>query len=275
MPAPDLADDPRHRVGMSRAVERAAGIVNVDAFKRSRKAIGIAFTPHLAVSDDIEPGAFLIADRKQRGIVLRLLEMFRGNTPKLRGAHARRETARKFHPIDQPIRLRVGADEGRGQEPGHDPIMAAPFPLSQPPRSSPRRGRHERLPARHHRKSGGGTTCRPQRSMYRRQPCGRPATVTVRPSSAKYRLPWHRTRPCPPCPSTSIPPSRRKAAGPSGARSQPRPWCRTPSGGNAREAALSLAMARAAGLADPDCAHAPEIPRTATSQRRARPPPRL
>ena len=78
---------------MAAAVERRAGIVDVDAFERGGEAVGIAFAPHLAVGDDVEPGALLVADGEQRGVVLRLLEQFRRNAPQLLGAHARRKAA--------------------------------------------------------------------------------------------------------------------------------------------------------------------------------------
>jgi hypothetical protein len=42
---------------VSGAVERGAGIVDVDAVKRRCEAVGIALAPHLAVSNDVEPGA--------------------------------------------------------------------------------------------------------------------------------------------------------------------------------------------------------------------------
>ena len=60
--APDLADDARHRIGMAAAVERGAGIVDVDAVERGGEAVRVALAPHLAVGDDVEPGALLVAD---------------------------------------------------------------------------------------------------------------------------------------------------------------------------------------------------------------------
>ena len=49
-------------------------VVDVDAFERGRETVGIAFAPHLAVGDDVDAGALHVADRDQRGVVLRLLE---------------------------------------------------------------------------------------------------------------------------------------------------------------------------------------------------------
>ena len=96
---------------MAGAVERRAGIVDVDAFERGGEAVGIAFAPHLAVGDDVEAGALLVADGEQRGVILRLLEKFRRDAPQLLGAHARRKPAGELLAVDQPVGLRVGADK--------------------------------------------------------------------------------------------------------------------------------------------------------------------
>jgi hypothetical protein len=111
MPAPHLAGDARHRIGMAGAVERGAGIVDVDAFERGREAVGIALAPHLAVGDDVEAGALLIADGEQRRVVLRLRQEFRRYAPQFLGAHPRRKAAGELLAIDQPFRLGVGADQ--------------------------------------------------------------------------------------------------------------------------------------------------------------------
>ena len=53
-------------------------------------------------------------------------KMFRRNAPQLLGAHAWRETSREFFAVDQPVWLRVGADQRGGQKPLHvsSPIFA-------------------------------------------------------------------------------------------------------------------------------------------------------
>src|SRR5690606_24794035 len=79
--APDLADDARHRVRMAAAVERRAGVVDVDALERRREAVRVALAPYLAVRDDVEAGLLLRADRDDRGVVLRLLEPGRVHAP--------------------------------------------------------------------------------------------------------------------------------------------------------------------------------------------------
>jgi hypothetical protein len=39
----------------------------------SPSAVGVAITPDLAVGDDVKPGAFLLPDGEQCGVVLRLI----------------------------------------------------------------------------------------------------------------------------------------------------------------------------------------------------------
>ena len=65
LPAPDLADDPRHDLNLAR---RARGnlrrVVAVHAVERGGEAVGVAFAPHLAIGDDVDAGALLVADRQ-------------------------------------------------------------------------------------------------------------------------------------------------------------------------------------------------------------------
>ena len=55
------------------AVERDAGVVQVDPVERGGEAVGVALAAHLAVGDDVDAGAFHVADGDQGGIVLRFL----------------------------------------------------------------------------------------------------------------------------------------------------------------------------------------------------------
>src|SRR5690606_40000642 len=69
--------------------------------------------PHLAVGDDVEPGALLLGDRIDRRVVPRLLEVLLGHAPQLLHARARRETAGQPLAVDQPVGLGVGTDQNR------------------------------------------------------------------------------------------------------------------------------------------------------------------
>src|SRR3989449_6889826 len=104
---PNLSDDTRHRVGVSRAVERRAGIVGVHAFERGGETIGVALAPDLAVGDDVQARFLLGADREQRRVFLRLREKRIGDTPQLFRAHARWKAPGELLAVDQPLRLRV------------------------------------------------------------------------------------------------------------------------------------------------------------------------
>ena len=108
LPAANGTDDSRHRLGAARrARRRLAGIVDIDAVERRRETVGIALAPHLAIGDDIDAGALLIADRQQRRVILRLFQEFRRDTPEIAEAHARRRDRAQALAIDQPIGLRV------------------------------------------------------------------------------------------------------------------------------------------------------------------------
>jgi len=110
LPAPDRADDARHRNGPSIAIDHRAGIIDIDAVERGGEAIGIALAALLAVGDDVEPGALLIADGENRGVILRRFKLVRRYEPQIVGAHARHLLGQPFA-IDQPFRLRIGADQ--------------------------------------------------------------------------------------------------------------------------------------------------------------------
>ena len=92
---------------MAAPVERRAGIVDVDAVERGGEAVRVALAAHLAVGDDVEAGALLIADREDRRILLRLLEPLRLDAPEFLRPHARRKAAGELLAVDQPVGLRI------------------------------------------------------------------------------------------------------------------------------------------------------------------------
>src|SRR5262249_48561515 len=118
----DPTDNSRHRVWVAGAVERCAGVVDVNTVERSREAVRVALASDLAVGDDVEPGLLLRPDREQGRVVLRLLEPRLGNSPKFLRAHARRKSTGKFPAIDQPFRLWVTADQRGGEQHGPSPF---------------------------------------------------------------------------------------------------------------------------------------------------------
>src|SRR4051812_29669317 len=110
----NLADDAWHGVGMARAVERAAGIVDVDALERGGEAIGVALAPDLTVGDDVQARRLLRLDGEDGRIILCFLQQRLSHAPKLARAHARREAPRKLLAVDQPFGLREAADQRSG-----------------------------------------------------------------------------------------------------------------------------------------------------------------
>src|SRR5262245_30862477 len=101
---------------MAGAVERCAGVVDVNAIERRREAVGVALASDLAVGDDVEPGLLLRPDREQGRVVLRLLDPRLGNSPKFLRAYARRKSTGEFPAIDQPFGLRVTTDQRSGEQ---------------------------------------------------------------------------------------------------------------------------------------------------------------
>src|SRR6267378_8250885 len=116
MLAPDLADDARHRIGTARAVQRGAGMVDIDAFERGGEAVGIAFATDLAVGDDVEAGPLLRPDGEQRGVVLRPGEMRLGNPPQLFRAYAGRKAPGELFAVDQPFGLGITSHQRRWKQ---------------------------------------------------------------------------------------------------------------------------------------------------------------
>jgi hypothetical protein len=57
------------------------------------------------------PARFLIADRQQRGVVLRLGQPGLLQAPQFLGPHARREAAGQLGAVDQPVGLGIGSHE--------------------------------------------------------------------------------------------------------------------------------------------------------------------
>ena len=63
MAPPDPGDNARHRIRVSAAIQRRAGIVDINALQRRCKAVRIALTTHFTVGNDVEARALLVSDR--------------------------------------------------------------------------------------------------------------------------------------------------------------------------------------------------------------------
>ena len=82
--------------------------------------IGISFyplmlPPDLTIGDDVQTCVFLRPDRERRGIELGFLKELRLDPPQLGCPHPGREPPGELLAVDQPVRLRIAADE-RGRE---------------------------------------------------------------------------------------------------------------------------------------------------------------
>jgi hypothetical protein len=88
---------------MPGAVERRAGIVEIDTVERRREAVGIAFAADLAVGHDVQPGVLLRPDGEQRRVVLRLLQVLRRDAPEFARPYPRWKAARQFLAVDEPV----------------------------------------------------------------------------------------------------------------------------------------------------------------------------
>ncbi len=120
---PDRAHDARHVDRLAAAVLGLAGIVQVDAVQRGGEVVGVALAANLAVRHDVQAGALLVLDGDARGIILRFLEPGLRDPPELQRPRSRGELLGQLVAVDQPVGLRVAANDGAGEKRqgcGHD-----------------------------------------------------------------------------------------------------------------------------------------------------------
>ena len=127
-PAPNRADHTWHQRCTSRWSADLGGVVQVQAIERCREAVRIALAAYLAIGDDVDAGQFHAANRQQGCVVLRPGEVRLWNAPHLCHSHTRYPALGQLRTIDQPVGLRVTADDGGREEPGcrnahHDSLM--------------------------------------------------------------------------------------------------------------------------------------------------------
>src|SRR5690606_3206708 len=82
----DRSGDERHRNLRAGPADDLAVTLAVDPVERVREAVRVALAADLAVGDDVDSGALLVADRDDRRVVLRLLEMLGRYSPDLADA---------------------------------------------------------------------------------------------------------------------------------------------------------------------------------------------
>jgi hypothetical protein len=113
---PAALDRPRHdRHGNlgARAADDLAYAAEIDSAERIRELVRIARAPDLAVRDDVDAGALLVADGLERRLVQRLRKTLRRHAPYFTHAHTRRHHLREQRAVDKPIGLRVAPDDRR------------------------------------------------------------------------------------------------------------------------------------------------------------------
>ena len=116
--AADFAGDPRDRGRAAVGADHRAQALGIDALQRQREIVRIAFAPHLAVADDVDADPFQLADREDGRVVLRLLQVRRRDAPDLVRMDARHPMLFQRAAVDQPVGLRIAADDGGGDQMG-------------------------------------------------------------------------------------------------------------------------------------------------------------
>ena len=107
----DFSNHPGHGIRMTAAIQRHAGIVEVDTVEGGRKAVRIAFAADLSVGDDVEPRILLGFDGNERRVVLGFSQMRLGHPPQLPRTHPWRKAPGKAFAINQPVGLWIATDQ--------------------------------------------------------------------------------------------------------------------------------------------------------------------
>src|SRR5262249_2050389 len=115
MLAANLTGHARHRNRLAAAIERRTRILRVNSFERGGEPVGIAFAPLLAVGNDVEAGALLVPNGNERRLILSGFTHLTINQPEIVHPHARHHLGQP-RAVDQPVRLRIGADERSRKE---------------------------------------------------------------------------------------------------------------------------------------------------------------
>ena len=112
----DRAGDTRHLAGFTRPAGDDGEVFDIDSAQRRGETVRVAFAADFAVGYDINPGLFHVADGDDSRIVLRISQERLGNAPDIMRPDTRRSPAHQNFPIHKPVRLRIAADDGRGEK---------------------------------------------------------------------------------------------------------------------------------------------------------------
>src|SRR5271166_1404853 len=100
---------------MSAAADDRPRIVEVNAIESRGKPVGIALAANLAIGENVEARAFLIADSQNGRVVLCLFQPFGRDSPQLLRAHSRRHPLAEHLAVDQPVGLGIRSYQRGGQ----------------------------------------------------------------------------------------------------------------------------------------------------------------
>src|SRR5205814_8148451 len=138
-----------------------------------------AIAQTLANRADVDCGRFQVTERGDSRVILRLREKLGCYAPDLLRTHARRKTAAEHMAIDKPVRLRIAADHGRGQEWHQSARLICASTWQLPPDGC------AGMPAT--RTGSGSERSRPRHRMRSSTSAARPGNVSTA-GSAKHHL---------------------------------------------------------------------------------------
>ena len=101
---------------MTGAVEANTRVINVYAVQCRGNSIGVTLTPDFSICDDIQTRILLGSDGQKGRILHGFFKIRLFNSPKFFGSYSGRKTARQLRSIDQPIGLRITANNGGGKQ---------------------------------------------------------------------------------------------------------------------------------------------------------------
>ena len=98
---------------MTGAIQRGARIVEVHSVQRGGESIGVTLAANLTVADNVDTRTLHLANRDERGVILRLFEERLRYAPDLPCPDARWQPVAEVLTVDEPFRLRKAAHDSR------------------------------------------------------------------------------------------------------------------------------------------------------------------